>query len=84
MFQLTWLDGSGNTITTGVRNIKEPMPDNQRFVSKSILKIKPQKEHHNTTLTCQSQNTADRNLKTAQVNIEVSDEQGVGWDNIMI
>ncbi|KAG4072922.1 hypothetical protein HA402_006602 [Bradysia odoriphaga] len=69
--ELTWLDGSGNTITTGVRNIKEPMPDNQRFVSKSILKIKPQKEHHNTTLTCQSQNTADRNLKTAQVNIEV-------------
>ncbi|KAJ6639043.1 Irregular chiasm C-roughest protein [Pseudolycoriella hygida] len=69
--ELTWLDGSGNAITTGVRNIKEPMPDNRRFVSKSILKIKPQKEHHNTTLTCQSQNTADRNLKTAQVNVEV-------------
>ena len=70
--QLTWIDGLGNVITTGIKYVAEPLPDGKRFRSKSVLKMKPQKEHHNTSLTCQSQNSADRNFKTTEVKIEVS------------
>lgn len=31
----------------------------------------PKKEHHNTTFTCQAQNTADRNYRSAKLRLEV-------------
>lgn len=55
-----------------MRYTAEPMADDaSRFVAKSVLRLRVQKHHHNTTLLCQSQNAADRHFKTAEVRLEV-------------
>lgn len=51
--------------------MKEQIPDSKRFTAKSILKLTPKKEHHDTTFTCQAQNTADRTYKSAKLKLEV-------------
>lgn len=51
--------------------MKEPYADSRRFTAKSILKLTPKKEHHNTTFTCQAQNTADRTYRSAKLKLEV-------------
>lgn len=51
--------------------MKEPFADSRRFTAKSILKLTPKKEHHNTTFTCQAQNTADRTYRSAKLKLEV-------------
>lgn len=70
--QITWIDGLGNVLTTGIDYMKEPLPDSRRVTAKSILKLTPKKEHHNTTFTCQAQNTADRTYRSAKLLLEVS------------
>lgn len=69
--EITWIDGLGNVITDGTEYIIDPLPDGRRFTAKSILKLTPKKEHHNTTFTCQAQNTADRTYRSARLRLEV-------------
>lgn len=71
--QITWIDGLGNVLTTGIDYMKEPLSDSRRVTAKSILKLTPKKHHHNTTFTCQAQNTADRTYRAAKLKLEVSD-----------
>lgn len=68
---MTWIDGLGNVITNGIDHVAEPLPDGKRFTVRSRLTLTPQTEHHNTTLICQSQNSADRNFKTTEIKMEV-------------
>lgn len=72
LIQITWIDGLGNVLTTGIDYMKETLPDSRRVTAKSILKLTPKKEHHNTTFTCQAQNTADRTYRSAKLKLEVS------------
>lgn len=53
--------------------MKEPLADSRRITAKSILKLTPKKEHHNTSFTCQAQNTADRNYRAVKLKLEVRD-----------
>lgn len=69
--QITWIDGLGNVLGSGLEYIVEALPDGRRFTAKSILKMTPKKEHHNTTFTCQAQNTADRTYRSAKLRLEV-------------
>uniref|UniRef100_W8BE24 Irregular chiasm C-roughest protein n=1 Tax=Ceratitis capitata TaxID=7213 RepID=W8BE24_CERCA len=69
--EITWIDGLGNVLTKGIEYVKEPLSDSRRITAKSILKLAPKKEHHNTTFTCQAQNTADRTYRAAKILIEV-------------
>jgi hypothetical protein len=69
--QITWIDGLGNVLGNGLEYIVEALPDGRRFTAKSILKLTPKKEHHNTTFTCQAQNTADRTYRSAKLKLEV-------------
>uniref|UniRef100_A0A1A9ZLV7 Ig-like domain-containing protein n=1 Tax=Glossina pallidipes TaxID=7398 RepID=A0A1A9ZLV7_GLOPL len=69
--EITWIDGLGNVINKGIEYVKEPLADARRVTAKSILKLTPKKEHHNTTFTCQAQNTADRTYRSAKVELEV-------------
>ncbi|XP_037026673.1 irregular chiasm C-roughest protein isoform X1 [Bradysia coprophila] len=69
--EITWIDGLGNVLTTGIDYMKEPLADSRRFTAKSILKLTPKKEHHNTTFLCQAQNTADRTYRSAKLKLEV-------------
>lgn len=61
----------GNVLTSGVEYRKELMPDNKRYEARSILKLIPKREHHNTTITCQALNSADRQEKTAKLRLTV-------------
>lgn len=74
-FQITWIDGLGNVLSKGIEYVKEPLSDSRRITAKSILKLVPKKEHHNTTFTCQAQNTADRTYRAAKILIEVRHSQ---------
>lgn len=47
------------------------MADNKRYEARSILKLIPKREHHNTTITCQALNSADRQEKTAVLKLTV-------------
>jgi hypothetical protein len=69
--EITWIDGLGNVLGSGLEYIVEALPDGRRFTAKSILKMTPKKEHHNTTFTCQAQNTADRTYRSAKLRLEV-------------
>ncbi|KAG8331115.1 irregular chiasm C-roughest protein isoform X4 [Homalodisca vitripennis] len=69
--EITWIDGLGNVLTDAIEYIVEALPDGRRFTAKSILKLTPKKEHHNTTFTCQAQNTADRTYRSARLRLEV-------------
>ncbi|XP_052562384.1 irregular chiasm C-roughest protein-like isoform X1 [Culex pipiens pallens] len=69
--EITWIDGLGNVLTDGIEYMKEALPDARRFTAKSILKLIPKKEHHNTTFTCQAQNTADRTYRSVKLKLEV-------------
>jgi hypothetical protein len=51
--------------------MKNLMPDKKRFEARSILKLIPKREHHNTTITCQALNSADRQEKTAILKLTV-------------
>lgn len=69
--EITWIDGLGDVMKDGLEYIVEALPDGRRFTAKSILKLTPKKEHHNTTFTCQAQNTADRTYRSAKLRLEV-------------
>jgi Immunoglobulin I-set domain/Immunoglobulin domain/CD80-like C2-set immunoglobulin domain len=51
--------------------MKSLMPDSKRYEARSILKLIPKREHHNTTITCQALNSADRQEKTAKLKLTV-------------
>ncbi|XP_030568360.1 irregular chiasm C-roughest protein [Drosophila novamexicana] len=67
--EITWIDGLGNVLTA--ESFFEPMADSRRVNTKSVLKLAPKKKYHNTTITCQAQNTADRTYRSAKVLLEV-------------
>uniref|UniRef100_W8AUB9 Irregular chiasm C-roughest protein n=2 Tax=Ceratitis capitata TaxID=7213 RepID=W8AUB9_CERCA len=69
--EITWIDGLGNVITSDIDYTTLQMPDERRFTAQSTLRLTPKKEHHNTTFTCQAQNTADRTYRSARIRVEV-------------
>jgi hypothetical protein len=69
--QITWIDGLGNVLSNGLEYIVEALPDGRLFTAKSIIKLRPKKEHHNTTFTCQAQNAAERTYRSARLRLEV-------------
>lgn len=69
--EITWIDGFGNVIKDGIEYLHQQMENSKLFEARSILKYIPKKEDHNTTVTCQAQNTADRTYKSARLKLEV-------------
>ncbi|XP_024083061.1 irregular chiasm C-roughest protein-like isoform X2 [Cimex lectularius] len=69
--EITWIDGLGNVIKEGIEYIVDEMPDGRRYNARSILKLTPKKEHHNTTFVCQAQNQAERTYRNAKLRLEV-------------
>ncbi|XP_059045843.1 irregular chiasm C-roughest protein-like isoform X2 [Achroia grisella] len=69
--EITWVNGNQAVIKKDVKWKTELLPDEQRFQTRSVLRLTPSKEHHNQTITCQAQNTADRAYRMATVHIEV-------------
>ncbi|XP_070492966.1 irregular chiasm C-roughest protein isoform X2 [Chironomus tepperi] len=69
--EITWIDGHGNVIQEGIEYMSQQMENSKLFEARSILKFTPKKDHHNTTISCQAQNTADRTYKSAKVKVDV-------------
>lgn len=69
--EITWIDGFGNVIKDGIEYFHQQMENSKLFEARSILRFVPKKEHHNSTMTCQAQNTADRTYKSARLKFEV-------------
>ncbi|KAH8387389.1 hypothetical protein KR093_006873 [Drosophila rubida] len=69
--EITWIDGLGNVLTDNIEYTVIPLPDLRRYTAKSLLRLTPKKEHHNTSFTCQAQNTADRTYRSAKIRVEV-------------
>ncbi|XP_030386521.1 irregular chiasm C-roughest protein [Scaptodrosophila lebanonensis] len=69
--EITWIDGLGNVLTDNIEYTVIPLPDQRRYTAKSLLRLTPKKEHHNTIFTCQAQNTADRTYRSAKIRVEV-------------
>lgn len=69
--QITWIDGGGQEIKTGVETIKEPLEDGKRFNTRSVLRFRPKKEHHNKTFTCQAHNRPAKEVMSAFIRLEV-------------
>lgn len=69
--EITWIDGLGNVISKGIEYMHQQTDNSKLFEARSILKFTPKKEHHNTTFSCQAQNTADRTYKSARLRLEV-------------
>lgn len=67
--EITWIDGFGTVLTA--ESFFEPLADSRRVNTRSVLKLAPKKKYHNTTITCQAQNTADRTYRSAKVLLEV-------------
>lgn len=72
--EITWIDGMGSVLTEGIDYIVDELPDGRRYTAKSILKLTPRKQHHNTTFTCQAQNTAERTHRSAKLKLEVRNQ----------
>ncbi|ODM98984.1 Irregular chiasm C-roughest protein [Orchesella cincta] len=69
--QITWIDGNGHEVKTGVESIKEPLDDGKRFNTRSILRFRPTKEHHNKTFTCQAHNRPSKEVMSTHIRLEV-------------
>ncbi|CAG4974956.1 unnamed protein product [Colias eurytheme] len=69
--EITWVDNEGNVLTQGVTYTVEEMSDGRRYTARSILRLRPRKQHHNQTFVCQAQNTADRAYKAATIKLRV-------------
>lgn len=71
LVQITWIDGNNQEIKSGVESTKEPLDDGKRFNTRSILRFRPSKEHHNKTFTCQAHNRPAKEVMSTSIRIEV-------------
>ncbi|XP_059093510.1 irregular chiasm C-roughest protein-like [Tigriopus californicus] len=69
--EITWIGGSGTVIETGITKTTNDVENTKRLTTISKLKLTAKKAHHNTTLTCQAQNSADRQPKSTSVFLTV-------------
>ncbi|CAG5025008.1 unnamed protein product, partial [Parnassius apollo] len=69
--EITWVDHDGGVLTQGVTYTVEQMSDGRRFTARSVLHLRPRRNHHNQTFTCQAQNTADRAYRAANIKLQV-------------
>ncbi|XP_022125300.2 irregular chiasm C-roughest protein-like [Pieris rapae] len=69
--EITWVDNEGGVLNQGVTYAVEEMSDGRRYTARSILRLRPRRQHHNQTFICQAQNTADRAYKATTIKIKV-------------
>ena len=65
------MDGTGATISEGITTTIEEVANTKRSTATSKLKIKAGKEHHNSNVTCQAQNPANRQPGSASLRLTV-------------
>ena len=66
-FQIAWLDESNSVIADGTSAVQELMADGKRFNSVSTLRFTARAEHDGANFTCQAQNSANRQPRSASI-----------------
>lgn len=69
--ELTWLDGSGNVVTSGVEYKTEPLSDGKRANAALTWTLSPSREHDGKTFVCRSENKALKQPMLASIRMEV-------------
>ncbi|XP_050530671.1 irregular chiasm C-roughest protein [Daktulosphaira vitifoliae] len=70
--EITWTDGTGIPLAEGVKSYISTMAaDNRRFSTRSVLKMIPRKEYHNTSVWCQAQSTASDNKLRTKIHLHI-------------
>ena len=69
--QITWLDNFNIPIKKHIETIVETLPDGKRKNTKSILKLMMKKSHHNTSLICEAQNSAESSPRKTSILLQV-------------
>ena len=69
--QITWLDNWNTPIKEQIQTIVETLPDGKRKNTRSILTLRMRKSHHNTSLTCEAQNSAESVPQSTAVRLSV-------------
>ena len=69
--QITWLDNNNVPIKKHIETIVETLPDGKRKNTKSILRLKMTKGHHNTSLKCEAQNRAESSPRKTSILLQV-------------
>ena len=66
--QITWLDSNNAPIKKKhTETIVETLPDGKRKNTKSLLRMKMRRSHHNTNLTCEAQNSAESSPRSTTI-----------------
>ena len=69
--QITWLDSHNVPIKKHIETIVETLPDGKRKNTRSILRMKMSRSHHNTNLTCEAQNSAESSPGSTSILLRV-------------
>ena len=69
--QITWLDGENVPMKKHIETIVETLPDGKRKNTKSILSMMMRRSHHNTSLTCEAQNSAESSPRKTSILLQV-------------
>ena len=69
--QITWLDNWNSPIKDHIETIVETLPDGKRKNTRSILKLVMARHHHNTSLTCEAQNSAESVPQATEIKLIV-------------
>lgn len=69
--EITWLDADKMPISSGIQTSVEKLPDKKRQNTKSVLKLRVLRSHHNTSITCEAQNSAEVSPRSTSVLLKV-------------
>eukprot|EP00095_Tigriopus_kingsejongensis_P001959 maker-scaffold594_size129171-snap-gene-0.23 protein:Tk01959 transcript:maker-scaffold594_size129171-snap-gene-0.23-mRNA-1 annotation:"irregular chiasm c-roughest protein isoform x3" len=70
--EITWFDNDRQeVIEDGIQTVQELMEDGKRFKTISILRFEAQDSHNDKSITCQAQNSADRQPKSTSIRLMV-------------
>jgi len=69
--EITWLDADNMPISSGIQTAVEKLPDKKRQNTKSVLKLRMLRSHHNTSISCEAQNSAEVSPRSTSVLLKV-------------
>jgi hypothetical protein len=69
--QITWLDNFNIPIKKHIETIVETLPDGKRKNTNSILKLMMKESHHNMSMRCEAQNSAESSPRKTSILLQV-------------
>ena len=71
MFQITWLDNFNLPIKKNIETTLERLSDGKRKNTKSKIQMKMRRQMHNTSITCEAQNSAEKSPSKTSILLQI-------------